>query len=77
MSKAHSKTQWLVLGGLILLCLAVGGIGGGAFGLYQGQGFAVVAPQHVVYIASARGVGHTDNLNFGPAGLVDVPPRFF
>ena len=30
MSKAHSKTQWLVLGGLILLCLAVGGIGGGA-----------------------------------------------
>lgn len=30
MSKANAKNQWLVLGGLILLCLAVGGIGGAA-----------------------------------------------
>ena len=30
MSKANSKNQWLVLGGLILLCLVVGGIGGAA-----------------------------------------------
>jgi len=30
MSKVNAKNQWLVLGGLVLLCLAVGGIGGAA-----------------------------------------------
>jgi hypothetical protein len=57
----------------VLTCV---GAGGGAFGFHQGQGFAVVAPQHIVHIAFAAVVGHSLHFDFGGSRLLGVPSGF-
>ena len=58
------------------LLLADAGAAGGALGLDQGQGLAVVAPEHIVHVALALAVGHAGDLDLEVDGRVQVPAGF-
>ena len=58
------------------LLFALVGVDAGAFGLDQGQGQAVVAPEDVVDVADAAAEGHAGDLVLGHVGAVGVPAGF-
>jgi len=58
------------------LLLAHGGVLAGALGFYQCQGFAVIAPQHIVHKALALIVWHAADFNLKVLGI-QLPASFF
>ena len=58
------------------LLLAHGGVLAGALGFYQCQGFAVIAPQHIVHKALALIVWHAAHFNLEVLGI-ELPASLF
>ncbi len=50
--------------------LAGGGVAAGPLGFDEGEGFAVVAPEDVIDVAGAGGVGHAGDFEFAVAWLI-------
>ena len=61
----------------LALALALHQIAAAALGFHQGQGFAVIAPEHVIHEASASGIGHALNLMLMGAALAVIPAGLF
>ena len=55
------------------LALALHRVAAGALGFHQGQGFAVIPPEHVIHKAGAGGIGHALHLVLVGAALAMHP----